>query len=108
MVFNSLTFAIFFSIVFTVYWLLRGSYRLQNALLLIASYIFYGWWDLRFLLIISSISIVSLLAAGHISDAKSNRERKIVAWASCIFIAGMLAVFVAWGRLKAAPIAAKK
>ena len=54
MLFNSITFFIFLSIVFPLYLLLP--HRLQNRMLLMASYIFYGWWDWRFcsLLIIST------------------------------------------------------
>lgn len=50
--FNSYIFAAFFAIVFAAYWPLRRYWRAQNALLLIASYVFYGWWDIRFLCLI--------------------------------------------------------
>jgi alginate O-acetyltransferase complex protein AlgI len=46
--FNSVTFVVFFICVFTLYWLLRTR-RWQNPLLLIASYIFYGAWSWKFL-----------------------------------------------------------
>ena len=54
MLFNSITFFVFLSIVFPLYLLLP--HRLQNRMLLLASYIFYGWWDWRFcsLLILST------------------------------------------------------
>jgi len=52
MLFNSLEFLFFLPIVFGVYWLLREHLRLQNLLVVLASYIFYGWWDWRFLLLI--------------------------------------------------------
>ncbi len=53
MLFNSFTFAIFLSIVFAVYWAFAGSsVRYQNLVLLVAAYIFYGWWDWRFLLLL--------------------------------------------------------
>ena len=51
MLFNSLEFAVFLPIVFLVYWLLRNRGP-QNAFLVIASYVFYGWWDWRFLFLI--------------------------------------------------------
>lgn len=59
MLFNSITFAIFFTIVFGLYWSLRRFYRLQNTLLLVASYVFYGWWDVRFLVLIVISTVVS-------------------------------------------------
>ena len=50
MLFNSIDFAIFIPIVFTLYWLLnRFNINYQNLLIIIASYVFYGWWDWRFL-----------------------------------------------------------
>jgi hypothetical protein len=47
MVFNSLTFLVFFAVVLALYY--RLGLRAQNGMLLGASYLFYGWWDCRFL-----------------------------------------------------------
>ncbi|MCC6579330.1 MAG: MBOAT family protein [Phycisphaeraceae bacterium] len=47
MTFTSVTFAVFFTLVFTAYWTLRRR-TFQNVLLLAVSYFFYGWWDWRF------------------------------------------------------------
>ncbi len=59
MLFNSLAFAIFLPLVFALYWAAgRNRLRLQNTLLLVASYVFYGWWDWRFLSLIVISSIV--------------------------------------------------
>jgi len=53
MIFNSIDFAIFLPIIFVLYWfVLNKNLRVQNALLLVASYVFYGWWDWRFLFLI--------------------------------------------------------
>ncbi len=49
MQFDSYTYAIFLPLVFVAYWALRRNQRWQNLLLLAASYVFYGWWDWRFL-----------------------------------------------------------
>src|SRR5690606_31212361 len=59
MLFNSFTFLIFLPIVFILYWFVfQKNLKLQNAFLLIASYVFYGWWDWRFLgLIIASSAL---------------------------------------------------
>jgi alginate O-acetyltransferase complex protein AlgI len=49
MLFNSLEFALFLPVVFTVYWLLgQYSLRAQNGWVVAASFFFYGWWDARF------------------------------------------------------------
>lgn len=56
MTFTTLTFALFLAVVFALHWLARGV-RGQNAVLVVASYVFYAWWDLRFagLLLASSL-----------------------------------------------------
>lgn len=57
--FNSLTYFLFLPIVFCIYWLLRKHLRLQNIFVLLASYVFYGWWDWRFLILIAFTSLCS-------------------------------------------------
>jgi hypothetical protein len=53
MLLNSLDFAIFLPIVFLLYWFVFQKHlRVQNALITAASYLFYGWWDWRFLSLI--------------------------------------------------------
>lgn len=66
MLFNSLEFAIFLPIVFAIYWAIGYAnirqeliVRLQNAFIVIASYVFYGWWDWRFLFLIAFTSFCS-------------------------------------------------
>ena len=59
MVFNSIQFALFLPIVFIIYWLLRMNMRLQNLFVVLASYVFYGWWDWRFLILIAFTSFCS-------------------------------------------------
>ena len=58
MLFNSLEFAAFFAIFYVAYLLLFRWRRLQNVLLLVASYVFYGWWDWRFLSLIAISTVV--------------------------------------------------
>ena len=59
MLFNSIEFALFRPVVFLIYWLLeKAGNRWQNLFLLLSSYVFYGWWDWRFLsLIVISSSV---------------------------------------------------
>ena len=59
MIFNSIQFAIFLPLVFAIYWMLRKNLRLQNLFVVVASYVFYGWWDWRFLLLIALTSFLS-------------------------------------------------
>ena len=62
MLFNSSIFFVFFSIFYVVYLLLGRRIRYQNLLILISSYIFYGWWDERFLLLIALSTTTDYLA----------------------------------------------
>lgn len=60
MLFNSLEFAIFLPIVFLLYWFVFGkNLKWQNLFLVVASYVFYGWWDWRFLVLLAITSLFS-------------------------------------------------
>lgn len=59
MLFNSIEFAIFLPIVFIIYWLLSKNLKLQNIFVVLASYVFYAWWDYRFLLLLFGMSFLS-------------------------------------------------
>jgi len=63
MLFNSLDFALFFPLFFVGYWfVVNRNLRLQNLFIVIASYVFYGWWDWRFLILIALTSLCSWLS----------------------------------------------
>jgi len=76
MLFNSLTFFIFLSIVLTAYWLLP--LRRQNILLLVASYAFYAFWDIRFLFLITLTSVIDYTAALIIYQGKVARRERLI------------------------------
>ena len=60
MLFNSIEFAVFLPIVFLLYWFVFGkSVKWQNLFVVVASYVFYGWWDWRFLFLIAFTSFCS-------------------------------------------------
>ena len=60
MLFNSLTFAFFLPIVFLLYWFVfQRNLKVQNIFIIVTSYVFYGWWDPRFLLLIIFTSFCS-------------------------------------------------
>lgn len=94
MLFNSLDFAIFLPIVFTFYWLInKRSLKLQNALVLAASYLFYGWWDWRFLSLIIFSTIVDFYVAKHIHKSDINNRRSLLLLISIFVNLGFLGVF---------------
>ena len=59
MLFNSFEFLRFLPVVFLLYWFVFRQRRWQNLLVVIASYVFYGWWDWRFLFLIAFTSLCS-------------------------------------------------
>lgn len=75
MSFNSFEFALFLPIVFIVYWSLRGKLRIQNLFIITVSYLFYGWWDWRFLILILISSLSSYLTALGIKNTDQKKSR---------------------------------
>src|SRR5215831_12083215 len=95
MVFNSLLFAVFLAVVLLLYY--RLPHRAQNHLILIASYVFYGAWDWRFLSLIWISTTVDWWAGLHLDESKSPAYRKRVLFLSCLFNLGFLGVFKYYG-----------
>ncbi|MFT7613636.1 MAG: alginate O-acetyltransferase complex protein AlgI [Parvicellaceae bacterium] len=94
MFFNSIDFGIFLPIVFTIYWLLRkANIKVQNGLLVIASYFFYGCWDWRFLALILFSTIVDYLVGLGLSKQEDKTKRKLLLWLSIIVNLGFLGFF---------------
>lgn len=86
MLFNSYTFLLFLPVAFAIYWLLsKRSLKLDNVFLVVASYLFYGWWDWRFLSLIIVSTLVDYYAAKNISKAKL--------WLSLVVNLGFLGFF---------------
>lgn len=79
MLFNSIDFAIFLPIVFLLFWFVaQRSVKWQNLLLLTASYIFYGWWDWRFLSLLAFSSVVDYFVGGMLHREENERKRKVL------------------------------
>ena len=94
MLFNSLEFFIFLALVFFLYWfLLKKSLTAQNILLLIASYVFYAWWDWRFLSLILLSTIVDYFVGIKIDSNTDKSTRKRWLWVSVLFNVGLLGFF---------------
>ncbi len=94
MLFNSLDFAIFLPIVFVLYWFVfNKSIKLQNFLIVIASYVFYGWWDWRFLLLIFFSSVVDYSVSIALDKEDVPSRRKLLLWISIAVNIGVLGFF---------------
>lgn len=94
MLFNSIDFAIFLPIVFVLYWfVVNYNYKVQNLFIVIASYIFYGWWDWRFLLLIFFSTLVDYSVGRGLSKYDDPKIRKRLLWISISVNLGFLAFF---------------
>ncbi len=94
MLFNSIDFAIFLPIVFILYWIVvNRNIKHQNLLLLVASYVFYGWWDWRFLSLIIISSFVDYLVGIGLSKQENATKRKVLLLISIFVNIGFLGFF---------------
>lgn len=94
MLFNSLSFALFLPVVFLLYWFAtKGNLKLQNRLLLVSSYFFYGCWDYRFLFLLIFSTLLDYFSGIKISEASSKKVKLFWLWLSISINLGFLAVF---------------
>jgi len=94
MLFNSLDFAVFLPIFFILYWYVTNkNLQLQNFLIVIASYIFYGWWDWRFLFLIFFSSITDYIIGKALQVTEKEKYRKFLLWFSIVTNVGFLGFF---------------
>ncbi|APY11356.1 membrane-bound O-acyltransferase family protein [Seonamhaeicola sp. S2-3] len=94
MLFNSIDFAIFLPIIFILYWFVTNkNLKLQNLLIVISSYIFYSWWDWRFLSLILFSTIVDYLIGISLSKQENQTKRKMLLWTSIFVNIGFLGFF---------------
>ena len=101
MLFNSFEYLLFLPIVFLLYWFVfdyalskcKHQLWLQNFFIVVASYIFYGWWDWRFLILIAITTILSFLSGIGIEKASTQRGKKAVMIANIVVNLGILGVY---------------
>lgn len=86
MLFNSIDFAIFLPVVFLLYWFVANkNLNQQNFLIVSASYLFYGWWDWRFLSLILFSTVVDYSIGLLLKMEYNQSKRKVLLWIS-IFV----------------------
>jgi len=94
MLFNSIDFAIFLPIVFILYWFVFSKKtQQQNLVLLIASYVFYGFWDWRFLILIFFSSIIDFLIGKKLKEVTNISKSKLFLSISIVVNLGVLGFF---------------
>jgi alginate O-acetyltransferase complex protein AlgI len=94
MLFNTATFWVFLFIVFVMYWAVPPhKQELRKVILLISSYVFYGWWDWRFLILIAFSSGSDFLIGRFLFRTENNNRRKLLLFLSLFQNIGILFVF---------------
>ncbi len=94
MLFNSIDFALFLPVVFLLYWkVFNRSIKIQNFFLLMASVVFYAWWDWRFLSLVFFSAAVDYQVGRSMERAEAPRTRKLLMAISMVANLGMLGFF---------------
>src|SRR5687767_4563870 len=88
MLFNSGIFLQFFAAFLLLYWVLRNNLRARNVLIVVASYLFYGWWDYRFLALLFFSSVLDYIVGLGIARQTDPRRRKL--WLACSIVANLI------------------
>ncbi|HVE39254.1 MAG TPA: MBOAT family O-acyltransferase [Planctomycetota bacterium] len=93
MLFHTWVFAVFFLVVYPVFLLVKNNNRAMNVWLMIASYVFYGWWNPSYLLLLFATSAIDYLMVVFMEKSASKRTRKLWLIVSLVSNFGFLAFF---------------
>jgi alginate O-acetyltransferase complex protein AlgI len=93
MLFNSIDFIVFLPIVFLLFWAFNGKLKIQNIIILLASYVFYGWWDWRFLSLILFSTVLDYSIGILLLKNENQKIRKLLLFSSIIVNLGFLGFF---------------
>jgi D-alanyl-lipoteichoic acid acyltransferase DltB (MBOAT superfamily) len=94
MLFTSYEYLLFFPLVFIIYWLIKPeNLKIQNLLLILASYVFYGWWDYRFLFLLIFSTSLDYFSGLQIAQASTQKTKKAWLWISIGINLGFLGFF---------------
>lgn len=94
MTFQSLEYLIFFTLVFILYWTVgRNNKGRQNAILILASIVFYGWWDWRFLGLLFITALSTFFAGWLMGKTSDCKKRKLTLIGTIVLNIGILFLF---------------
>ncbi|MDP8955654.1 MAG: MBOAT family protein [Actinomycetota bacterium] len=99
MLFPTIDFAIFFGVVFLAHWLLNPYRKLWKTFMVIASYVFYAWWDWHYIFLLGASTVFAQVGAIAISRAGSDRDRKRLLVFTLAAVLGLLVWFKYYGFL---------
>ena len=97
MLFPTIDFAIFFVVVFTASWVLRPWPRAWKWMILVASFIFYGWWDWRFVFLLGASVVLNQAGARVVGHLAEDRHRRWAMIATVVGDVGLLGWFKYYG-----------
>ena len=98
MLFNSFDFLVFFLIVFGLYYAFKNNLKVQNLLLLVSSYLFYGWWDARFLFLIVLSTLTDYCAGIMISTGKLSLKQRLIT-SGYLIVSVFLFIIISWKNI---------
>src|ERR1700753_2934326 len=94
MIFNSVTFTIFFIVFFILYWFVfNKNLRLQNLFILLASYVFYAWADWRFLFLLTGSSAFNYFLGIYVAKTANEKRARLFLYAGLLQGLGTLLYF---------------
>src|SRR5579885_913798 len=99
MLFPTIDFAIFFAAAFAVNWLLNPYPRLWKMAMVAASYLFYSWWDWRFVFLLAAVTVVAYLGGVLVDQARTDSGRHTVMGVTVAALLGLLGWFKYYGFL---------
>ena len=97
MLFPTIDFAIFFAVAFTVNWLLNPYPRLWKLAMVAASYVFYSWWDWRFVFLLLAVTVTAHVGASTVAHFEEERPRRMAMIVSVAALIGILGWFKYYG-----------
>jgi D-alanyl-lipoteichoic acid acyltransferase DltB (MBOAT superfamily) len=97
MLFPTMDFAIFFGLVFVGHWLLNPYPRRWKLFMVAASYVFYAWWDWRFVFLLAVATVIAQTGGLLVASARSGQSRKWFLGGTITGLLGLLAWFKYYG-----------
>ncbi|EQD54940.1 membrane bound O-acyl transferase, MBOAT family protein, partial [mine drainage metagenome] len=99
MLFPTIDFAIFFGIVFVLNWLLAPFPTRWKVFIIVASYVFYAWWDWRFVFLLAASTLVTIAGGKLVHRSGTDRGRKGWVISTAVVELGLLGWFKYYGFL---------
>jgi alginate O-acetyltransferase complex protein AlgI len=97
MLFPTIDFAVFLGVVFVAHWVLQAQPRRWKTFMVAASYVFYGWWDWRFVFLLGGVTVIAQAGAQAVHHTRGDRPRRALLVVTLAAVLGGLAWFKYYG-----------